>query len=104
MLTKQACKQRPCAFTRSEAYEWIVDARSQDLTNSACVCIDIMGVLDLDDPAYNPFRRSDRYGTLGKAKLPLLETVWLWLLIIFVAPLKFLGCFLCVFACWAVCR
>ena len=63
-----------------------------------------MGPLDLGDPIYDPFRREDLYGVLGLAKLSLYETVRLWILIVFVAPVKFLGCFACVSACWAVCR
>lgn len=63
-----------------------------------------MGALDLDDPIYDPFRREDQYGVLGRARQTPYETVRLWVLIVVVAPIKFLGCLLCVSACWAVCR
>ena len=60
--------------------------------------------LSLDNPIYDPFRREDQYGILGRQPQSLLETIRLWTLIALVAPLKFTGCFLCVAACWLVCR
>ncbi|KAK9810897.1 hypothetical protein WJX73_006580 [Symbiochloris irregularis] len=60
--------------------------------------------MDLKDPLYYPFERSDQYGTLGRKPQSLVEQVRLVVFGATVVPLKFLGCLICVVLVWALCR
>lgn len=63
-----------------------------------------MGVLDVDDPLYEAFRRYDQYGILGWKKQPLLERIRLVVMAFTLVPLKFLGCLYFVLSFYLVCR
>ena len=60
--------------------------------------------LDTSDPLYDAFRRSDRYGTLGRKPQPVLEYIRLAVLAAVLVPIKFVGALLCVLAFHIICR
>jgi len=60
--------------------------------------------MSLSDSAYDPFRRSDRYGTAGNVPQPLSEQILLVVLSILVLPLKVLGALSCLVTFYTFCR
>ena len=71
-----------------------------DCTSSGRSC----NPLDTSDPLYDAFRRSDRYGTLGRKPQPVLEYIRLAALGVVLVPIKFFGALLCVLAFHIICR
>lgn len=63
-----------------------------------------MGLLDLEDPLYEAFTRSDQYGKLGKKQQPLSEKIRLVVMAFTLVPLRLLGCFYFVLAFYLTCR
>lgn len=64
----------------------------------------LTGALDLKSELYESFERNDQYGPLGAKPQPLLEYVRLAVLLVTVAPVKFLSATLCVLAVHLMCR
>ncbi len=62
------------------------------------------GALDLKNELYEPFERDDQYGQLGAKPQPLLEYMRLAVLLVTVAPIKFVSASLCMLSVHLMCR
>lgn len=62
------------------------------------------GPLDFNNELYEPFQRHDQYGALGAKPQPMLEYLRLAVLLVTIAPFKFMSAFICVLSVHLMCR